>query len=81
MTDRIYISIDVVFIEGVPHTNQMTEDVNETESHYTQDNMPIEGNSDVEIDLQINKPAVIDKLPANISTQIEEPEEIQVPPS
>ena len=43
MTDRSYISKDVVFIDGA--TNQMTEGVNETESHYKQDNMPIEERS------------------------------------
>ena len=40
--------------------------------------MPIEGSSDVEIDLQINEPAVIDELPANISTEIKELEETEV---
>ena len=42
MTDRSYISKDVVFIEGDPHTNQMKKGVNETESHYKLDNIPIE---------------------------------------
>ena len=41
--------------------------------------MPVKGSSDVEIDLQINEPAVIDELPANIRTEIEEPEETEVP--
>ena len=72
MTDRIYISKDVIFIEGDPHTNQMTEDVNETESHHKLDNMPIKGSGDLEIDLQISEPAAIDELPANISTEIEQ---------
>ena len=36
--------------------------------------MPIEGSSDVEIDLQINESAVINELPANISTEIEKSE-------
>ena len=78
-TDRIYISKDVIFIEGDPHANQVTEGVNKTESYHKLDNMPIEGSSDVEIDIQINEPAVIDKLPANINTEIEEPDETEIP--
>ena len=42
ITDRIYISNDVNFIEGDLHTNQMTEGVNETESHHKRKSMPIE---------------------------------------
>ena len=42
ITERIYISNNVNFIEGDPHTNQMTEGVNETESHHKLDNMPFE---------------------------------------
>ena len=59
MTDSIYISKDVIFIEGDSHSKQMTEGVNETDSYHKLDNIPIEGSSDVEIDLQINEPGAI----------------------